>query len=255
MMTETPLRAISMLMTIIVMLGVWSGIETFARTGEIFILLFVFMFLLLIVMLLPQAKVENLLPMMRHSFASMAEGVVYYISYSFLEMYVFLMIFPYVKRTAHLFRDYMLSVLLGGLAIFLIVTISLLVLGPFLSKFHLFATYTLAKKISLGGFLDRLEAILVVNFILSTYFKATLFAFAFVMGLTRMFKLKDHRILTFPVGLMIFGYSYLVSPNIVVLNSITPAWSLWDMTNNPVILVLIYLIHKLRSRKQQGNGA
>ncbi|MBJ6362697.1 endospore germination permease [Paenibacillus sp. GCM10012307] len=247
MMTETPLRAINMLMTIIVMIGVWSGLQTFARTGEIFIMLFAFMFLLLIILLMPQIKVDNILPMMRHSFSSFAQGVVYFVSYSFLEMYVFLMIFPYVKRSSHLFRDYMLSALLGGVAIFLIVTTSLLVLGPFLSRFHLFATYILAKKISIGGFLDRLEAILVVNFILSTYFKATLFAYGFVMGITRLLKLKDYRILIVPVGFMIFGYSYIVYPNLVVLNNVTPAWSLWDMTHNPIILLLIYIIHKLRS--------
>ena len=48
-MPDTPMAALNILMTIIIVMGVYLGIETIARSAEVFILVFIVLFFILIV--------------------------------------------------------------------------------------------------------------------------------------------------------------------------------------------------------------
>jgi spore germination protein KB len=51
----------------------------------------------------------------------------------------------------------------------LVILMSILVLGSYMTANDFYATYTLAKKINIGNFLQRLEVILVISYLTSTF--------------------------------------------------------------------------------------
>ena len=64
MLPNTPTLALNLLMVSVIVMGAYLGLETVARSAEIFFMIFTVLFLLLFVFLLPEVKVENLQPIL-----------------------------------------------------------------------------------------------------------------------------------------------------------------------------------------------
>lgn len=62
MMPNTPMVVLNILMAGIVVMGVRLGLETFARTAEILIVVFFVILFILVVFISPEIKFENIQP-------------------------------------------------------------------------------------------------------------------------------------------------------------------------------------------------
>lgn len=244
MMTETPMRAICLLMVIVLVVAIRSGLESIARTAEAFLLVFIIMFAATIILLIPDAKWSKLTPVLEAGTPELIQSALYFASFPFCELFVMWMILPQVTPNKHERRDFILATTTAGLAIFSIVIISLLVLGSYLTEHQMYSTYTLAKKISVGHFLERVEAIFAVTWLLSTYFRMVIYVYAFIKGVAELLQLKDYRRLTIPLGLLAYGYALILAPNVIFFNSTNSYWVTWDLTYVTVIPTIVYLIHR-----------
>jgi spore germination protein KB len=113
---------------------------------------------------------------------------------------------------------------------------------------HFYATYTLAKKINIGNFLQRLEVILVISYLTSTFFKCAITLHIVCRGLQQLFGLREYRTLVAPMFLMVFGYAYVLTPNTVVFNSLSPPWAFWEISNVLLQVFVVYSVYWLRTR-------
>lgn len=255
MMTETPMRVICLLMVILFVIAIRSGLESIARTAEVLLFVLAVMFIAIILLLVPEAKVDRLTPVLESSLPTLVHGSLFFIAFPFTELFVMWMIIPNVAVNKHLRKDFVIASLIGGAAIFAIVLMSLLVLGAYLTEHQMYSTYTLAKKIGIGHFLERVEAILAISWLLSTYFRMVIYGYAFIKGLAELVQIQDYRRLTVPLGMLIFGYALIMSPNVVYFNSMNPYWATWDFTYFPVLPVIVYLVFKIRRRIAGRNPA
>ncbi len=245
--TETPINAIHLLMIFTLVWGVKSGLETIAQTGETFFPWFVMLFVALFIMLIPQAQPSRLLPIMGEGMRAITHGSFYTTTFTFCELNIILMILPQVAQSNHTERDYLLGIFIGGMAICSTILLSILVVGPFWAGNHLYTTYAIAKKINIGNFLERVEVILAINWIISTYFKTILDFYALLLGIAQFFKLRDFRPLSLPAGVIIFGLAFAVTPNIAYFNYIVEYYIYWDVTcavGIPLLLYTVYLFRK-----------
>ncbi|MNE69177.1 Spore germination protein [compost metagenome] len=164
------------------------------------------------------------------------------------------MLFPLVNRQSHMNRDVLLAAAAGGGLLTVIVLISLMVIGPFLSESTLYPTFFLAKKISIGKFLQRVEALLTTAWVLSTFFKTVLNFYISILGTAQLFKLKSYRSLIWISALLLFGLSMIVAPNLeYYMSTFIPAWTLWDLTNG-LIFPLLLLLLPAWTLRQKKNG-
>ncbi|MCR8632788.1 GerAB/ArcD/ProY family transporter [Paenibacillus radicis (ex Xue et al. 2023)] len=248
MMTETPMRIICILMVIMLVVAIRSGLESIARTAEVLILVFAIMFIAIILLLIPEAKLDRLTPVLEHDIPTLVHGSLFFIAFPFTELFVMWMILPNVKANEHLRKDFILASVIGGIAIFAIVLLSLLVLGAYLTEHQMYSTYTLAKKIGIGHFLERVEAILAISWLLCTYFRMVIYGYGFIKGIAELLQIQNYRYLTIPFGTLTFSYALLIAPNVVYFDSMNPYWVTWDFTYFPVIPLIVYLIFKIRQR-------
>ncbi|WP_171056458.1 GerAB/ArcD/ProY family transporter [Paenibacillus sinopodophylli] len=248
MMTETPMRVVLFLFAAVVLISIRTGLPVIARTAQVFFMMFVVLFTILFLLLVPESEPHNLLPLASHNTAEMMRGGFFVIAFPFCQLTVFLMLFPLLEKEEMTFKSFITPVLYGGAAIVLVVTLSILVLGSFMTEHQIYSTYVMAKKISIGNFLQRLEAILVINYLLSTYFKCVISIYAFCRGVTILFGLSDYRVLALPLFLTMFGTAYVVSSDVVFLNSLGPAWALWEITEFLALIPFVYAMHLIRSR-------
>ncbi|WP_341278508.1 endospore germination permease [Paenibacillus sp. FSL H8-0537] len=252
MLPETPAQVTVLMVTLIVVITLRAGLAVFAKSAEIFIMGVVLMFIMFIVMLLPEASLSNLLPVFHHKAVDYGKGVLYATSFPYFQMVTLLMFFPFMKQTDSWTRDFMLASLVASFSLFLIVIMSLLVLGEYMTEHQIYAAYAMAKRISIGRFIERVEAVLVISYIVSTYVKMTINAFAFIYGITQFLGLREQRAMIFPLGLLIFGISYAISSNIPYINGYSSIWPFWDLTNI-LLLVLAAVIMVVFKKGRTSN--
>lgn len=249
----TPIRIIILMFVIVIGWGVWHGLETMGRSSELLMPVVIVFIVVLAVCLLPQVDTSNLKPVSDTGVVSISQGILVSIIYPIGEVVPIMMILPYAAKQAHQTRDMLIAAGLGSLILATLVTISLLVLGAFLTQHNIYASFVLSQKISIGSFFERIEAIMASSWMISTYFKAMIYLYAFIVGCAELFKLKQYRILVLPASLLVFGLANLVSPSITfIVITVVPYWVDWDTTLGIILPGCLLLIQLLKSYRKSS---
>ncbi|WP_413405909.1 GerAB/ArcD/ProY family transporter [Paenibacillus amylolyticus] len=249
----TPIRIIILMFVIVIAWGVSHGLETMGRSSELLMPVVIVFIVVLAVCLLPQIDTRNLKPVSDTSVVSISQGILVSIIYPIGEVVPIMMILPYVAKQAHRTRDIIIAAGLGSLVLATLVTISLLVLGAFLTQHNIYASFVLSQKISIGSFFERIEAIMASSWLISTYFKAMIYLYAFIVGCAELFKLKQYQILVLPASILVFGLANLISPSITfIVITIVPYWVDWDTTLGIILPGCLLLIQLLKSYRKSS---
>jgi len=248
MMPETPIEAINLLFVGIIVLGVRLGLETIARAGEIFFPWLLLLFVFLFISLIPQIDFKYMQPILENGIKPIIRGSFATMTFPFAELVAFLMIFPYVSRTDKLRKGFIGGAGVGGVVLLIVIALAILVLGPEMTARHIYPSYALAKEIDVPHFLQRVEAMVAILWIVTTYLKITLYVFVFHLGFAQLLGLRDYKSLALPFGWILIVLSNIVAPNITKFNQVIAAyWPLYDLTFSvmlPFVLLGIYFVRK-----------
>lgn len=251
---RTPGNVIRFMAVIIIVFGLKLGLKTIGRAAEIIFPLFVLFLSALLILLLPDSHIDKLYPILSTtSIKGLMHASFFGIFYPFGEMIVFLMVLPKVKRQSYMTRDMLVATLIAAIALNFILFLSLTVLGLYFSKHHFYAAYILAQKINVANILQRIEALMAVTWVISTYFKIALYHYALAVGISQLCKLKNYELLVLPLGFVIFAMSEILSPTIVFyVKTMPPYWVDWNFTSAFLIPLVLLIVHAIRSKFGKG---
>ncbi|PAB57764.1 hypothetical protein CCE28_18255 [Anaeromicrobium sediminis] len=142
--------------------------------------------------------------------------------------------------------------MIGGIVIFLITILCVLVLGHDMTARNAFPSYALAKKVSLGNIIQRIEAIIAIIWFITIFYKMILHFYGAVLGLAQILNLKDYRPLALPLGMILVALSLVVFPDTVysgIWNSTT--WLPYVLTYGfflPLLLLIVSLFQKPKKK-------
>ena len=253
-MPETPIEAIHILFASILIMGIRLGLEPLARSAELLFPIFVFLFIVLVVStLLPpvQMKVENIQPVFETGIKPMIHAVFLFSGIFSLPLIVLLMIFPVsVNQPKAAEKNFFIGILIGGICLLIIIALTILVLGPDSSARQIFPSYHVAKKINVGDFIQRIEAILALMWIITIYFKMACYFYASVIGLAQTLNMKDYRPLTLPLGIIVVSFSLIAHPNVTYVDKFDKEiWPLYVSTYGLVLPLLLLAVNAFRKKK------
>lgn len=241
MLPGTPSPAVLFLFILIVIMATRLGLEVISRTGEIFTPMLVILFLVLTIAIVPQMEIVRMLPILDDGFKPVLKGSISITAYTFLEPVIFLMILPYVEQQHKITKGLIWGCILGGLVIFITITVSILVLGPDLTTRDIYPSYNIARRISVGGFFERVEAMIALLWLLTLFIEVTLYFYAFVLGLSQLLKLKEYRVLTLPTGLILVTLVPLIAPNYTYYNTVFDNYWVYYVITFGLFLPLVLL--------------
>lgn len=256
-MPNTPMLALNILMAGIMVMGVYLGLETIARSAEIFGALFFITFIVFAALIAPDIQIDNLKPVFEEDLKTMVKSSSFIFLMSSGNAIVLLMIFPaFVNDVKQARKSFLLGNLIGGLIILVITFFCITILGAVKTANEIYPTYELAKRISVGNFIERIEEVMSLLWILSLYFKLILYFYATVLGLSQILNLKDHRPIIIPLGLIAAVLSLMIYPNIIYKKE-------WDATTEksisfvvtiilPLLLAIVYGIRRKSLKKETG---
>ncbi|WNS73487.1 endospore germination permease [Bacillus sp. DTU_2020_1000418_1_SI_GHA_SEK_038] len=248
LMPETPIEMLYIMTVFILVMAVRLGLETFSRTAEINIVVFILLFLILL-FITPQLKIENIQPILENGIKPLLLPVLHLVDVSYFNAVVLLMIYPaYVNQPKDAQKSFFIGSLIGGLVVLVITLLSTMVLGVDTTIRNLYPGYALAKKINVGGFLQRIEAVIAFMWIMATYFKMLLYFYATCLGLAQVLNLKDYRPLTLPLAMIAVAFASFMIPNVVEQqnwdNGINLVFSLSVGGILPLMILIVAIIRK-----------
>ncbi|MBP1932104.1 GerAB/ArcD/ProY family transporter [Ammoniphilus resinae] len=252
-MPETPIQAVQIIFISIVVMGVRYGLGTFSRAAEIFFPWILFFILFLTFSLLPQVNYVRIEPVFENGIKPILQATVPMLGLPFLELVVFLMIIPAIQQTKKVGKAFYAGTIIGGFILLVITLLTVYVLGSSLTSTQMYPSYVLAKKVNIGGFLQRVEAIMAGIWFLTIYFKITICFYASSLGLAQTFKLNDYRPLIFPLGMLLIALTQIISPNIVYFNYILRyVWTPYSLTYGLFFPLLLLVVAVIRKQKVKG---
>ncbi|NOU69288.1 GerAB/ArcD/ProY family transporter [Paenibacillus sp. LMG 31461] len=239
MMPTTPIEAIHILLIIYIMMGAKLGIVVLARTSEIFFPWVVLLFLVFMVLIIPQMQLNKILPIGEATFLPLFRSGFNICTYSALQTFtVFSMLVHKVSPIQKAYKAYYIGTTIAGVMLLLLIVTSILVLGPDNTAKQIFPSYELAQRIEIGKFLQRIEVIIAFLWLISIFFKMSMFFYVTIQGISFIFKMPNYKILIFPVGIIITVLSFIVYPNMNYQQQ-------WDEHTWPPYAILIGLVYPL----------
>ncbi|BAM47900.1 GerAB/ArcD/ProY family transporter [Amphibacillus xylanus] len=245
---ETPIKVINLLFITVIIFGVRSGLATLARVSEVFYPV-VFLFLVtLFTLVLPSIQIEWIRPLLGHGFKPVINGTIIATSFPFMELIVILMFIPNILKKNKFRKNFLTGALFGGTALFINVLLCTIVLGVPTTIRNVYPTFILARSISVGHYIQRIEGLIAIFWMITVFIKITLYSYAFHIGVKQLFNLKNYRQLTYPFGFILFGTSILVASNYTEYSEIiSKYWSYYDMTVAifiPFLLIIVSMFRK-----------
>ncbi|TYP74732.1 GerAB/ArcD/ProY family transporter [Paenibacillus methanolicus] len=239
-MPDTPSEAIHVLFIITVVVGMRMGIPSIARTAEIYFPWVLLLFIFFILFIMPDIRVNQLLPAGEFESMSLVRGALQVMSYSFLPMFVtFASLNAAYDWRSSMAKAFVYGTLLSGVMLTVLVMVSTMVLGPDNTTTQLYPTYVVARKINVGNFLQRVEVIVAFLWFILIFIKLILYFDVVIMGIAETFRITKHaKTLTVPVGLLIAIFSAVVYPDYVYQQE-------WDNTTWVAVALLIGLAYPI----------
>ncbi|WP_431091077.1 GerAB/ArcD/ProY family transporter [Paenibacillus sp. 8b26] len=254
MIPETPIQAVNILFALIILLAVRLGLEVIARSAELMFPLFILLYISFTGLIVSNIKLENVQPVLEAGVGPIWSAALSFVSTAFLPHILLLMIFPAsVNRFDQARKAIFTGSLIGGLMLVVVVSLAILVLGPDLTARNIYPSYALAKKISIGNFLQRIEAIMATMWFISLFFRITLYMHSIVTAIAQIFRLKNDRQLVLPLGILLVALSTIVYPNVPYQQAYdTKTWIPYVLSLGlflPLLLLSIHVLKRLGTNK------
>lgn len=253
-LVNTPIEIINILFACTILFGMRLGLATLARTAEILFSVFIVLFFVFCIFLFPQSDYDHFKPIFENGLKPILKGSITYVGTAVLPLFGLLMIYPaQVTNPMEAQKGFIIGSFLGGVVSCLVIFLSIAILGVPLSEMSSFPSYLLTKKIDVGNFIQRVEAIMAIMWLLTIFFKMTMYFYGFVVGIAQVCSITNYRPLLLPCGLIWVTYSIIVYPNTVYMGIFDSEIFLPFAITIGIILPLLLLSVDTIQRKIKGS--
>lgn len=248
-MTETPLYALNLLLIVAIVVAMFYGLEAIARSAEVFVVLVIALMMFAVMLNLKNINYENLFPILEEGIVPVLKGTLSSSAFLTWPFIILLMVYPScTEQTSKTRKSLFLGFLLGAVLNFVCTIMAIMVLGSTITARSLYPIYLMAKEINVGV-ITRIEGAVSFSWILTEFIRTILYFYAGTIGLCQLFKIKNHKRLIWPLGLVTLIYSGVVYPTALYQAKWdTTTWVVSILAFGVVLPILILAVTKMKTR-------
>jgi spore germination protein KB len=202
---------------------------------------------ILFMLILPKVNIKNILPVMSQGIQPVLTGAWSAFTFPFGECIIFTVIFAQLKSAEAIRKSYFIGLTLGGIVLLINTFLVIAVLSEKVISFLYFPFYTMLSRIRVGEFIQRLE--IVGGIILNVFgiIKISLCLYAASLGISRLIKLDDYKVLLLPVALLMLTLTNILYDNVMELVSWTAKYyKYYALPFEIFIPVIIFIAAKVK---------
>ena len=246
-MMETPLLVFNSVMVLLAAYAVSNGLEVISRANQFVFPLAVLSLFVIVGLAIPAMHLDNLMAVLGNGLKPVLRGSLTTSSWRG-EVVLLLMFWPYLNKPDQGRRAGLLAVAFIGILLSLDTASTVAVFGAETVANLTFPTLDLARYISIAGFLERLEAIVMILWVAGIFVKVACFYQAGALAASQLLGLKDYRALVLPLGVLQLVWSVTLfesSRELVFFlgKTFAPFAYVFEL-GLPLLLLLIAMIRK-----------
>ena len=253
-MPETPILVFMTVTAFLAANAARNGLEVVGRMGENGV--WVVLFFLIVMFILPydEMRFRNLAPVLARGVRPLAAPTGTVVSF-FLQFIVLGMVLPYLNRPKDAARYSVYAVLASGILMTWLTVVLVAVFGPTVSGLAMPA-FSLSRMISIADFLERIEAITMGAWTLSSEIKLALFLWASAVGLAQVFGISRFQSFVYPLGAIAVAFGILFFESNVDLQRFLQFKNLgvYSLIVTVGTTAVLYVAALLRRRLPLGSG-
>lgn len=215
-LSETPLIIAFIVFGLVVVYAVNKGIETISRVGSIFLVITLFFFITGIFGLIGYVKLDNIKPILEFGIKKPLWGAFINVLVSTSPIYAIL-VFPKNNLTdkEKLSKTLIIQYIIAEIIKIAISFTSTSILGQYLLKLYQYPVYIALKRLSIFGFIDRIENFISIQWVLSNFITLAMLLYYIKANIQRK---KNSKILNTLIMALVIIFSYYVFKNNTTFN-------------------------------------
>ena len=216
-LNETSITIIYIAFSLVILYGVYKGLETISRVNLILGCCSLTLFIINVIGLVKQFSFDNLLPFMQDGVTPVIDGSFILSLCSIVPIFILLTIPKENIVDNKKINKYIIIFYSIGMILALIhITFTISILGTNLTNIYQYPEYMLLKKISFFNFLNRLENIIAVHWIYR-YFSVISVLLIFVKNLVN--ENTNSKVIPALTLILIIGFDALLFKNNTIFNN------------------------------------
>ncbi|GAB7388765.1 endospore germination permease [Bacillaceae bacterium] len=256
-LTRTPMIVVIVSMVLVCVTAVRGGVEVIGRAAEVFGPVVTVFIVLMFLLLIPDLKLENMLPIMEKGIGPSLMGAIVPMSW-FSEFFLVSFLFPFLADQEKGLRWGMIAVF-GVMLTLVLSNLAALFLLDELSGRLTYPVMTAARYISIAEFMEHLESIVMAMWVAGTFVKISVFFYVLSLGTAQWLGLSDYRPLVLPLGFLLVLFAIWSSPTFSSLSHFIgtsgPFYLALLQTFVPTCLLLIAILRSGRKGRKRSGGA
>jgi spore germination protein KB len=199
---------------------------------------------------------ENLFPIANHSIKELSAGAWRILVFPLAETVLFLGVADDIRqgKNDNPYKLYLYSILFGSLVLMVIVLRNIILLGPDLMENSYFPSFKAARLIGIQNFLERIEGLITYAFIIAGVAKLAICLFTAAKGITKLFGLKNYKVVVAPLSLLIFAMCPIANASIVEVFEFLKPYQIYAIPFQIIIPFIVWIGAEISVRKKRKEG-
>jgi spore germination protein (amino acid permease) len=254
-LVETPSWSIAGVMVVIVAIAVCYGIESIVRYNEVSYWFVTASVILLMLGTLHYIRVYRLFPIIVEP-GPVALGTLLATTYLFDGSFLLLFLHPFIQEKRKLGKFVLWSVVMSGIYVLLVYVNTLAVFGVDLTSAVKWPTYSLARLIQFGLYIENLEGAVVMVWISSRFVKISALFYGICTGVQQTLHLKHISIPALVLAPAML-YVSMLPENDIITSDFTRLWGYFALSIlflGPMLLLIIAIIRGKRGKPVESEN-
>jgi len=247
---ETPIFFTSLMFGILIIYAAMMGIEVLARLNKFLLPFLILLTLLTLLLMFPQAKWTNILPVLYNGWKPVLKAGTYYFSLPFGELVIFLAFVNRANEEKQANKIFLIGLFVSGILLLNVILRNIIVLGfPTLSITTFPSNYAL-RVLDVHTFIRGLEVVSTIRITISVFLKVTACLIAASIGISRVFDLEDYKPLTIPLSLLAISINFIIVKGILdMIDFTTNYYTLFALPFQVVIPLIVLFVGMFRKTR------
>ncbi|RJE47291.1 hypothetical protein A7K50_04795 [Dehalobacter sp. MCB1] len=205
-MPETPQIVIEILFFLICAWTLRKGVEVIGRVGLILSAITIVLYSLTFFLLLKDMEPANFFPVMDVPLKDMLYSLSVLVGVSFANVFVLLMLMPYVNIVNQVKRAFRTGLVIGGVSLFFISVQYIAVLGDS-AAIMVLPYYEAVRQINIANVFTRMEILVAIGLMFTLFIGIITAYYATTLGVAQLLKLRSYAELVLPIGIIALNFS------------------------------------------------
>lgn len=202
---NTPAWFINFLFIIPTIYLISKGPRIMFRTIMSLFYIYVLLFIISTLGLSTQIKILNIMPFLQNGITPVLKGIIPYISYMILPLFLMLIIPKNEINDKNLNKKIIITYFIGNLLIFIIFFFVVAVFGIELTKLYQYPAYHILKRVFIGGFIERMENTLSIHWLIILFISTMFSHYYSYRTIKDNFHINKNIIYIFIIAIMIIS--------------------------------------------------